>query len=380
MPDLTDAAEMARVDPALFARVAASYSGDHDLSDALWWRMHPFEPGPSGAVSPRAQMRDLQEAAYSAVSDEAIRDSALARLAELESEVSTEDAQLTDALRRAIEDRPEQSHPDATHDADTPPSAAGRAAAGVRALALPVLLAALVGAVVTAAVLQTAAPPAELAAGSTPPTSAPARNAALDRLLDDQADGDRPQGVIATGMFLSGIELSSVRKLDVSSADPDVAADAGAAAVYIARDVDDLICLEAQRLDGQLVEGCAKRSVVEDSGLRITWSVADPLGDAAGSSFSLVSVELRPDGTITTTQARSSASSTPTADDELAASYDGHVAAYECFVHAGYTLSTPPTFAEYAAQEAGTRWSPWSEVVPGYALERAVANCDIPAG
>ncbi len=377
MPDLTDAAEMARVDPVLFARVADSYAGEHDLADALWWRIHPLEPGPSGAVSPRAQMRDLQEAAYSAASDEATRVAALARLAELEEEVVTEEGQLADALHRATEERSEsaEAHPEPLPVPEAASSVGGRA----RALALPVILAALAGAVIAAAVLQSAAPPAERAVESATPSSAPTRNPALDRLLDDQVDSDRPLGVIATGMFLSGIEPGSVRKLDVSSADPGVEADA-AVAVYIARDVDDLICLEAERLDGQLVESCARQSVVEGSGLRITWSVADPLGSAAGGAFSLVTVELRTDGTITTTQARSSAPSVPSANDELAASYDAHVAAYECFVHAGYSLSTPPTFAEYILQDQGDRWTPWSEVVPGYALERAVANCDIPAG
>lgn len=96
-----DAYERGLRDSVFLNTVRAAHTGQWDVLDALWWQAHPASPGPSGAPSPSASLRDLQRQAFSADGD-AIGDQATAqRIRALETEIRDESRAIINALEAA---------------------------------------------------------------------------------------------------------------------------------------------------------------------------------------------------------------------------------------------------------------------------------------
>jgi len=104
-------------DRTLRSRLRAEYRGRHDVLDALWWRVHPLSPAPSGMADPAISLEPLRRAAYARstvapvpFTDPASGSTVLISPAELALREATlalnADAADLDAVVRAIHDDP----------------------------------------------------------------------------------------------------------------------------------------------------------------------------------------------------------------------------------------------------------------------------------
>lgn len=88
-------------DPAFLERVEAAYQGRHAVLDALWWRIHPGVPAPSGVAAPDVRRNELQRAVFSRPADAAAVAAAADELRDLNADLLADGRALDLALDAA---------------------------------------------------------------------------------------------------------------------------------------------------------------------------------------------------------------------------------------------------------------------------------------
>jgi hypothetical protein len=316
-------------DPAFRARVAAAYTGRHDILDALWWRDHPMSPTPEGTPSPAADLTSLRADVFGRPADPAptpapapassraahpsgdpstaATDAAARRLEALERELADDRRAIDAAVESAtalpgetLGSTPQATGPrsaerrpahgladdpgDAAADADDSDSSPAAADTPPRRRALliggaAVLLGALIGAGVVVATVGVA--DGTVAAGGSSTSATAESEAAAGSTVDSPAAirvFDREQVPSDLPPTLRNVRLreTTIRPLGPS----------GTGWLYAARDVDDQVCLVLVQPSGLYSASCVPQERFPADGilLRASFATADSAEQTAAPS------------------------------------------------------------------------------------------------
>lgn len=314
----------ARRDVGFRERVAAGYSGSHEVLDALWWREHPDAATPDGTPSPRARRAELQRVAFAPAARGAAdavprADRATAELRRLDQSLTEERAAIDRAVEAALTiggtERMEGPAPgpvgeapdDAGATGDEHPAGGSRSASwwwgrldGSRrhgrgdSRRTPGRRTAAVAAVFAVAVVGGAAGYglAQLGAGADGTGSPAAGGEPFADASSALAIFDRPQQDDDVPPLLYNVQLreETLRTLSMP-----------AAPLYVARDIDDDVCVVLVQTNGTYAANCVPEDRFPSSGLLIRGSIAvtgrPSQGDQLPQSFVDVEATWLPDGT-----------------------------------------------------------------------------------
>ena len=268
--------------------VRAAHTGHWDVLDALWWQAHPASPGPSGAPSPSASLRDLQRQAFSADGD-AIGDQATAqRIRALETEIRDESRAIINALEAAhgrsrtgaassLGDvaPPSESSQEPLASPDevttTPPPGNRRRFVVAAGIAAALALGVVVGAQLTDGSAD--AVPSRATSPSLPAKPLAAAVSVFERA---QTPEDVPDQRVP-----STFDPGSFRSLGVIAG---TSTSADRVSLYAARSTSNMICVVALAAQIGHLATCALAGDFPTTGLRLYWESEVAIQSAYGSS------------------------------------------------------------------------------------------------
>jgi len=300
----------AQCDPVFLQEVRAAYDGRHDSLDALWWKSHPADPAPSGALPPSAALSDLQRRVFSADGGSLGDHDTTRELRELEAQLSADHRAIQNAIAAASAWRtgrradpsadtgePAPAATDGLIETDAT-SATGAATRTLRSrgpirnllVAFCIAAALICGAIIGAQMSNTdadASPPASPSVDPKP-TAAPLTAALIFKSAQVPSDlpaQPMPETLVRDSFRnLLPAEASSTRN-----------------GIYAARSTSNMICLVALTSESAYVSSCAVESEFPVIGLRVYWSADIDYLTSDGAAISTptdLNAVWKPDGSV----------------------------------------------------------------------------------